>query len=197
MQINIEPIALDPKRFEQEVEKLIQRLGANLQEFRTERLEVLQGTDGEYEIDVTARFEASGGANFLVVVECKHHKNAIKREVVQVLYDRVRAVGAHKGMIFSTVRFQKGAIEYAQKHGIALVLVADGRTSYVTASDGPPPPLPPWVPPYVGWMVSLSEGGNVTDQLICDETSELLSEWLNAGWWPGREPASGRPHGGE
>jgi restriction system protein len=173
-----EAISLAPKRFEQEVEKIIRTLGANLQEFKTERLEILQVTDGEYEIDVTARFKALG-ANFLVLVECKHHKNATKRDVVQVLHDRVRAVGAHKGMIFSTVRFQRSAVEYALKHGIALVQVANGRTSYITASDGPPP-LPPWVPPYVGWMLSMSEGGNVTIRLIRDDSPELLSEWLNA-----------------
>jgi restriction system protein len=173
-----EPISLAPKRFEEEVEKLIRGLGVNLQEFKTQRLEVLEGSDGEYEIDVTARFEALG-ASFLVLVECKHHKNAIKRDVVQVLYDRIRAVGAQKGMIFSTVRFQKGTVSYALKHGIALVQVADGRTCYLTKSFGPPPPLPPWVPPYVGWMVSISEDGNVIDQLIWDDNSELLAGWLN------------------
>jgi restriction system protein len=174
-----EQISLSPEEFEQEVEKLIQELGANLQEFKVQRLEVLQGMDGDYEIDVTARFNALG-ADFLVLVECKHHKNAIKRDVVQVLNDRMRAVGAQKGMIFSTVRFQKGAVEYAIKHGIALIRVADGRTCYLTSTSGPPPPLPPWVPPHVGWMVPLSEGGNVTESLIRDDAPEFLSEWLIA-----------------
>lgn len=172
-----EPTSISPEQFEKEVEQLIQMLGASLQEFRTERLEILQGTDGEYEIDVTARFKALG-ADFLVLVECKHHKNSIKRDVVQVLNDRMRSVGAQKGMVFSTIRFQTGAIEYARKHGIALVHVADGGTSYITGTDGSSPPLPSWVPPYVGWLISLSEEGNVTSQLICNDATGLLSEWL-------------------
>lgn len=113
-----------------------------------------------------------------MLVECKYHKNAIKRDVVQVLYDRMRAVGAQKGMVFSTSRFQSGAVEYAKRHGIALILLANGSSSYITATGGSPSQLPPEVPPYVSWVVSLSEEGNVTYQLICDDVTVLLPKWL-------------------
>ena len=162
------PITLTPKQFEIEVEHLLKTLErGKLSDFKTQRLEVIQGVDGDYEIDVTARFEALGG-NFLVLVECKHHKNPIKRDVVQVLYDRIRSVGAHKGMIFSTASFQKGAIEYAKQRGIALVKVADGKTSYSTKAAGPTV-YPPWLPPYVGWVITLSDEGHETCSLIDEE----------------------------
>jgi restriction system protein len=122
-----EPFNISPERFEEEVEKLLRRSGIGLPEFKVQRLEKIQASDGVYEIDVTARFEVLG-SSFLVLVECKHHKNPIKREVVQVLYDRIRAVGAHKGMIFSTASFQKGAVEFARAHKIALIKVIDGTS---------------------------------------------------------------------
>jgi restriction system protein len=118
---------LSPEQFETEVESLIRRVGTGLPEFEVQRLEKIQASDGVYEIDVTARFEVLG-ARFLILIEFKNHKNSIKREVVQVLYDRLRAVGAHKGMIFSTAKFQKGAIEYARTHRIALIQIVDGRS---------------------------------------------------------------------
>jgi len=76
-----EPANLTPKQFEAEVESFIRQGGARLSDFKVQRLEKIGAADGVYEIDVTARFEALG-AEFLVLIECKHHKSPIKREVV-------------------------------------------------------------------------------------------------------------------
>src|SRR6266496_455967 len=160
-----EPVILTPKQFEVEVEKLLINLGSGkLAEFKTNKLENIQGSDGEYEIDIAVRFEALGGS-FLVLVECKHHKSPIKRDLVQILYDRLRATGAQKGMLFATTRFEKGAIEYAKQHGIALVQVANGKTSYFTKGVGETI-YPPDLPPYVGWFITLNDEGNETHSRI-------------------------------
>jgi hypothetical protein len=144
--VQYEPVILTPKQFEIEVEKILIKLGSDrLAAFKTERLETLHGADGEYEIDITARFEALGG-NFLVLVECKHHKSPIKRDVVQVLYDRIRAAGAQKGMLFATTRFQKGA----------------GTTIY-----------PPGLPAYVGWLITLNEEGNELHSLVDEGIGQI------------------------
>jgi restriction system protein len=167
-QMQYKPVTLTPKQFEIEVEILLNKLGAGkLAEFRTDRLEKLQSADGEYEIDVTVRFEALGG-NYLVLVECKYHKSPIKRDVVQVLHDRLRATGAQKGMIFATTGFQKGAISYAKLHGIALVQVADGKTSYFTKGGGPTI-YPAGLPLYVGWFITLNDEGNESYSLIAED----------------------------
>jgi restriction system protein len=170
-----QPVNLTPEQFEEEVEKLLRKLGVDLAEFKVQRLEKLDAADGVYEIDVTARFDALG-ASFLVLIECKHHKSPIKREVVQVLFDRLRAVGGHKGMIFSTARFQKGAVEFAQAHGIALVQIADGRTMYATRTYDELPPLPPGGSQFVGWIIGLSEDGNESFRLIFGRSPEVLLE---------------------
>lgn len=168
-----QPINLTPKQFEQQVEKLLRKIGVGLTEFNVQRLEKIDAADGVYEIDVTARFAALG-ASFLVLIECKHHNSPIKREVVQVLFDRLRAVAGHKGMIFSTARFQKGAIEFAQSHGIALVQITDGRTIYATRTvRGVPQPE---TPPYAEWIVTMSEDDNESLRLLIGESPEVLLE---------------------
>ena len=163
---------ITPEEYEAGVEEVIREWGMGLTEFQVKRREVLTGTDGEYEIDVSARFEALG-VNFLVLAECKHYKNPIKREVVQILHDRLRSVGGHKGIIFATSSFQSGAIEYAQKNGIALIHFADARTTIIAKRDGAIPELPVGMSPYVGWLVQWEDTHEVYVSLT-DERRSLV-----------------------
>jgi restriction system protein len=169
------PIDLTPQEFEEEVERLLRQLGVGLFALETRRLERIDGSDGSYEIDVTARFEALG-ANFLVLIECKHHKNPIKREVVQILYDRIRAVGGQKGMIFSTSSFQRGAIEFAKAHGIALVQITDGQAAFATRSTEERALRPSWAQKYAGWIVGLNNTGDQALRLIFERNPQILLE---------------------
>jgi restriction system protein len=120
---------LKPTRFEELVVEHLSDLGKPLRSFKVEHRRKLHGADGEYEIDAVATFEALG-VNFTVLVECKHHKNPIKREFIQVLGDKVRSTGAHKGVLFSTASFQSGALDYAKAHGVALVHFTQGGPVY-------------------------------------------------------------------
>ncbi len=127
---------LSPGDFERLTEVYLRALGGSLREFQTTRLEQLSGTDGVYEIDITIRFEALG-VNFIVLVECKHHRSPIKRDVVQILHDRLESTGSQKGILFSTAPFQRGAVQYANAHGIALVHVTNGSVNLVARSASP------------------------------------------------------------
>ncbi len=129
-------------------------LGLNLHGYDSQHREVVEGHDGDYEIDVTVRFGALD-AEFLVLVECKHYKNPVKREVIQSLHSKLLSVGAQKGMVFSSSGFQSGALEFAKAHGIATVQLAEGRTSYFTKSLGGPSEPPPWanIEPVIGWLI--------------------------------------------
>lgn len=153
-----DPVELTPAEFEQFVASALRKQGVGLTNFQVKHLESVSGHDGEYTIDVTARFDALGG-DFLVFIECKRQKRSVERDVVQILADKVRSAGAQKGMLFATAGFQRGAIEYARKHGIALVRVADGRTSYETRSGLPVTSYPPGLPRVVGWLTQLEEHG--------------------------------------
>jgi restriction system protein len=146
------PPSLTPREYELAVKEILDGAGVELTEFRSEHLEEVAGVDGYYIIDITARFNALG-ASFLVLVECKHERRKAERQDVQILRDKLRSTGAQKGMLFSVAGFQQGAIEYADVHGIALVQLADGKSTWFTKSMGPPISPPPWVniPKYVGW----------------------------------------------
>jgi restriction system protein len=107
----------------------LRALDHQLKDFTVEHQTPLASPDGEFNMDAVATFEALG-ANFLVLVECKHHKNPIKRELVQVLADKLSSTPGHKGMLFSTATFQKGAINYAISRRIALVHFTEGGSIY-------------------------------------------------------------------
>ncbi|MBK1880207.1 restriction endonuclease [Pelagicoccus mobilis] len=141
---------LTPDEFEEHVLKIIKTSGIGLEEFRTTKREKIQGTEGEYEIDVVARFSALN-TKFLVLIECKHHKSPIKRDVIQVLKDRMGSIGAQKGMVFASVNFQSGALAYAKKHGIALVRVTDSEPEYFNRAS---PVRPTEIPTRKGaWLL--------------------------------------------
>ena len=147
-----QPIAVTPQEYELAVKKILDSSGISLIAYESAHLETVPGTDGDYVIDVVARFTALN-AEFVVLVECKHHKRKVERQDVQVLHSKLQSVGAQKAMLFSVSGFQEGALEYGEVHGIALVQFANGSTCWFTKSVGPPSPPPPWanIPKYIGW----------------------------------------------
>ncbi|MGO0789415.1 restriction endonuclease [Herbaspirillum seropedicae] len=145
------PVELSPSDFEKTVKGMLDAAAGSLVGYESKHLESLEAPDGEYAIDVTARFQALGAA-FLVLVECKHHRRRIERKDVQVLLQKVQSLGAQKGILFSTSGFQEGAIAFADAHGIGLVKIADGSSTWFVRSEAAlASPPPDWVPEYVGW----------------------------------------------
>lgn len=92
--------------------------------------------DGTYQIDVYARFIAMG-VEFKVIAECKRYSSPVSREKVAVLADKVKSLGAHKGIMISTCGFQSGAYEYAKKHGIALLQVINRDVMHIMNAANP------------------------------------------------------------
>jgi len=170
---------MNATEFELFVKRLLESANEKLQDLQIIHDEKIKNYDGTYQIDVTARFKAFGG-DFLLLIECKHHKNPIKREIVQLLHDKVRTVGAQKGMIFSTSGFQQGAIQYASQHGIALVIISDGNTSYVTRSlDGSHnAPTSANIPNYIGWFLKNKGNDTVEMSSISNDRIDSLIKFL-------------------
>lgn len=175
--------AISPEDFERFVQQEIRRTRAILSDFRVERREHLSAADGTYEIDVSARFRALD-VDFLVLVECKHHRSPIKREVVQILNDRIRSLGAQKGMLFSTSRFQTGAAEYARTHGIALIHVMDGQFMYqvrsATPSDYRLPGIPKFVSALACYGVNQEGRETVSYRTLGRGDAKLIVDSLNS-----------------
>lgn len=144
------PITLTPREYEIAVKEILDAAGSCLEQYESAHLESIMGSDGEYVIDVVAKFTALG-AKIIVLVECKHEKRKVERQQVQVLWSKLQSAGAHKGMLFSVSGFQSGAVEFAEAHGIALIHLAEGSTAWVTKSFSPTVATPSFVPKYVGW----------------------------------------------
>lgn len=114
-------IELTPDQYEVAVRNFIITQGENLTDFKVDLLEKVPTHDGEYEIDVTARFSVFGGAAIVVLIECKHYiTSVVDRDKVMILNQKVQSAGAHKGMIFTTSKYRRGAVKFAKEHGISL-----------------------------------------------------------------------------
>lgn len=124
---------ITPKEFEQYVKDWFDSEGINLKSYKSTLNNNASADDGTYEIDIDITYDALG-VEFRILVECKKHSNNIKREVLQVLHQKIQSIGAHKGIICSTSDFQSGALEYAKKHGIACIKVAESRMLVRTKS---------------------------------------------------------------
>lgn len=129
---------ISPRQFELFVRDYIQELGGGLDHLTVSHDQKLGAADGNYQIDVVARFNALG-VNFKVLIECKHHSSPIKRDVVAALYSKMQSLGAQKGIVFSSSGFQSGAQLYAEQHGIALVQVVEEKMIFIRLSVNPPP----------------------------------------------------------
>ena len=122
------PTFQSPEEFEAHVKEILDKQGFSLESYQSELREKVKALDGNYEIDITARFKAFG-IKFLVVVECKNWTNPVKREQVLSLESKKQSVGAQKAMLYTTSSFQEGAIEFAEAHGIALLQIRVGNSS--------------------------------------------------------------------
>ena len=130
-------LKMTPTEFERYIPGLLKREKMTARDLRVEHLKNVAGTDGEYVMDVVATFTVFGGAHMRCLIECKRYSNPIEREKVIILQQKLQSTGYQKGMIFSTSKFQRGAIEFAKAHGIALVYVQWGKKRvFVTNAEG-------------------------------------------------------------
>jgi restriction system protein len=157
------PTDITPVAFERLVREWLQKCDADVDDqFQAEHLGIAHGQGGDYKIDVLATLTVFGGARVIVLAECKHLSRPVERDSVMVLHAKLQDVGAHKGMLFSTSGFQKGAIQYAQAHGIASVTVVPGEFLFETRAFGMEnikPPTYAKFDTYAGMLMTSRDGG--------------------------------------
>lgn len=174
------PVKISPTEFEEQVLAWLQRsIGDESPPAKTTHQAIVTGPGGAYAVDILVELSILGGARLLVLVECKHHRRPVERDDVLALEAKIRDVGAHKGMLFSTSGFQSGAIKYSAERGIATVTVVSGQWLFETRGAERPPPPPPWarLPRYAGIRLSPTEKG-IGCQTIETQCVEPLTEWL-------------------
>ncbi|MFG1802159.1 restriction endonuclease [Micromonospora carbonacea] len=131
---------ITPKAYEEAVAAIVTSMHLELLDWEVKHLDPLKGLDGTYIVDVTARFQLAG-MDFLILFECKRHKDPVKRSDVQVLHAKLQSIGAQKGVVVAATGFQRGALELAKAHGIACVRLVDNAWTYVTRHTTAAPPL--------------------------------------------------------
>lgn len=106
----------------------------HLADFTIEHDKQIEAYDGVYQIDVFAEYTALG-SKIKVLVECKKKDTRrVERDEASNLYDKIQSIGAHKGILISTTGFQRGTVQYAKAHGIALWQICDGFIKHITNS---------------------------------------------------------------
>ena len=169
----IDPLTLTAAQFERWVRSWLKAAAGSDARVRVTRQRKVEGLAGDYAIDVLAETTIFNGAKLCVVVECKRQKTRVKRDLVLTLKAKKDDLGAHKAMMFSTGGFQKGAITYAAKHGIALVQVDSGTSAYITKSENASPLLPYYLSPLVGWLIA---DDRIT--VVSEAYPEALADYL-------------------
>ncbi len=62
-------------------------------------------------------------AKLLVIIECKHYAQKVEVADVEEFHSKLDDIGAHKGIMVTTIGYQKGAVRTARGRGIALALL--------------------------------------------------------------------------
>lgn len=78
-------------------------------------------------VDVSFELQIAGGANMLVLVECKHYKHSVPVDDVEEFHSKIDDIGAHKGILITTVGFQNGAVKAARGRRIGLALLTENQ----------------------------------------------------------------------
>lgn len=167
---NTDPLEISPTEFEKQVVEFFNRQNPVPRNIEVLHNQKIESHDGTYQIDVLITFETLG-VDFKVLVECKRYKNAIKRETVQLIRDRLVSLGAQKGIIVTASGFQTGAIKYAKEHGIALLRILEGHMIYETKSVNPIKTIPSWIEldDFNFQKIELNENENVSTTLLIDD----------------------------
>jgi hypothetical protein len=196
------PADISPAEFEEFVVQLLKSIYSKVDDLIITPHDKVTGADGTYDFDVTVRFRV-GDFQFYVLVEAKRHKNPIKRDLVMVLNQKKQSVGAHKGMMFSTAPYQKGARKSAMKHGIGLATVTEGRFTVAARAEASTPPMSRaqaleefGIPTFVGFHYGPGrEPGPVIETLLSPEYPEDVVEMLTGQPMDNPEDGSGENGG--
>jgi hypothetical protein len=156
--------ALGPTDYELAVTDIAKSMDLQITDWQVQHLEPVEGLEGSFDIDVTARFRLAG-MDFLILFECKRHSSAVKRDHVLALHAKLQSVGAQKGVIVAASGFQSGALQYARAHSIACVRLIDNAWTYLTRSQSPQLP-PALTGVYSGYVITANDDGDYDSALL-------------------------------
>ena len=175
-----EPIQITPEEYEDQVcSWLSQASKANANDIVWTSRKVIEGQGGDYEIDVVGEMSLLEGSQIRILVECKRWRRPVNREIVLAHAKKLERTASHKGMIFSTSGFQRGALEAAEVEGIATLIFVDGKVTYQTRALGSRREPPEWItlPKYAALLMSVGCNSIRTNQVTSDHVTPI-TEWI-------------------
>ena len=128
MRIYCRGIKMDPEQYEMVVKELIQSKlredcpQANLTVIHNAKCHGKSGH--EHQIDVLVELVIAG-VRLKIPVECKRYSRNVGIDDIMEFASRIDDISAHKGILVSTIGFERGAVRFAASKGIALVLVCN------------------------------------------------------------------------
>lgn len=98
--------------------------------FKKKKYKTTDGSDSEIEIDVSIETYLNDDSkpSILTLIECKNYSSAVDVSEVRDFYTRILQLNAHKGIMFSTAKFQEGAYKLANAKNIGLIRVGDDKS---------------------------------------------------------------------
>jgi len=69
------------------------------------------------------------GARILCIVECKCYSKRVGVSDVEEFHSKLDDIGAHKGIMFTTVGYEAGAMKVAAGRGIALFVLGENQAA--------------------------------------------------------------------
>lgn len=124
-------------------------------------------TQRNIKVDVSFELCIAGGARVLVVIECKHYKSKVSVDDVEEFHSKIDDIGAHKGIMITTLGYQAGSKKAALGRGIGLALLTTdsqpGEIKYIVNTVGAVPksypPLPDLLQGNICGLISPLESG--------------------------------------
>jgi hypothetical protein len=127
----------------QDYEAFVQRVVASLVGVEVFHGKIYEGriTGRKIKVDVSFSLKVAGGADLLVLVECKRYAHRVQVDDVEEFHSKLDDIGAQKGILVTTVGFQVGTMKAAVGRRIALALLTHdhqpGELQYVVNRAGP------------------------------------------------------------
>jgi len=105
-------------------ERFTQQVIASLTGVEVHHKRVYVGRVSQRKIKVDVSFNYSvAGANLIFIVECKCYSHSVSVDEVEECRSKLNDMGAHKGIMVTTIGYQEGAVKAAMGWGIALALL--------------------------------------------------------------------------
>ena len=185
---------LSPEHFEILVMRELRKTGLEVSALSVHRRVTLTDDERGYLVELKGAVGTPGAAR-PALIACLRQSRPIGAADLSTFAAHLRETAVEFGLLFGAGDFDRGAVQAAAAHGIALFRVADGRAAFDTSGWGAPGHYPAWLPAYCAQSVASDPVGEPRYTLLeSGRGAGLLAELRMApAAAPPRPGADSRP----